>query len=263
MDLNLSSILLGFIQGATEFLPVSSSGHLVIFQALFGFPYSLPFDVLVHLATVLAVGIYFRRELVLLFTSQQRMFFYLIIASLPTGMIGFLGRDFFEDFFSSVFVVGICLVLTGGVIMLGERFFRGVYDLEGMGILKAVIIGIFQGFAIMPGLSRSGLTISVCLALGFRRDFSARFAFLLSIPAILGAGLMESRRLIYLSSLEIGYSPLILGFISAFLAGYFSIFIFMRIVQRSSIRGFAYYCLGLGGMTLVIILSRSFTRLGL
>ncbi|KPJ65766.1 hypothetical protein AMJ44_09525 [candidate division WOR-1 bacterium DG_54_3] len=245
-------VLLGIIQGLTEFLPVSSSGHLVIFQTLFKVPYSIAFDVVVHLATALAVVVYFWRDILELFTSKRKMLWLIMVGSIFTGILGLTFKDFFESLFSSVFAVGWFLLLTGLIIVLAEWIGKGRRKLEEMNIWDAVLIGLAQGCAIAPGLSRSGTTISASLARNLDRNLAARFSFLLSIPAILGAGLVQSKEIIKAGTVGIGLWPLILGFIAAFISGWIAIKIFMNIIQRMSIRGFAYYCFVVGILVLLL-----------
>ena len=249
-------ILLGVIQGLTEFLPVSSSGHLIIFQKLLNVPFSLAFDTIVHLATALAVIIYFRKEILELFTVNRKMLMLLLVATFFTGIIGLTFKDYFESLFSSVQAVGGFLILTGLVILLGEWLGKGKRKLEDMNIWDAVLVGLAQGCAIAPGLSRSGTTISASLARNLDRGLAARFSFLLSIPAILGAGLLQSKVIIKAGTMGIGFWPLFLGFAAAFVSGWLAIKVFMGIIQRMSIRIFAYYCFMVG----ILILISSFLR---
>lgn len=245
-------ILLGLIQGLTEFLPVSSSGHLVIFQTLLKVPESIAFDTVVHLATALAVIIYFWREIVELFTVNRKMLWLLIVGTFFTGMIGLAFKDYFESLFSSVRAVGGFLILTGVVILLGEWMGKGKRKLEDMNIWDAVLVGLAQGCAIAPGLSRSGTTISALLARNLDRGLAARFSFLLAIPAILGAGLLQSKAIIKAGTLGIGVWPLVLGFLAALISGWIAIKLFMAMIQRMSIRVFAYYCFAIGVAVLIL-----------
>lgn len=245
-------ILLGIIQGLTEFLPVSSSGHLVIFQSLLQLPHSIAFDVVVHLATALAVVVYFRRDILKLFTSERKMLWLIIIATIPTGLMGLFFKDFFESLFSSVMAVGFFLIITGLVIVLAEWVGKGRRQLGEMNFWDAILIGLAQGCAIAPGLSRSGTTISASLGRNLNRTLAARFSFLLSIPAILGAGLLQSKAIIAAGTIGIGFWPLFLGFVAAFISGWLAIKIFMNIIQRTSIRIFAYYCFVLGTIILIV-----------
>ena len=247
-------ILLGIIQGLTEFLPVSSSGHLVIFQSLLNLEHSIAFDVIVHLATGLAVVLYFWRDIWSLFTTQRKMLWLLIVATIPTALMGFFLKDYFEALFGSTAAVGFFLLLTAAIILLAEWRGKGSRGLGDMGIWDAILIGIAQGCAIAPGLSRSGSTISASLGRNLDRGFAARFSFLLSVPAILGAGILQSKAIFKAGTVGIGLTPLVLGFLAALFAGLLAIKIFMVIIQRTSIRMFAYYCILIG--TVVVFLSR-------
>ena len=251
-------VLLGIIQGLTEFLPVSSSGHLVIFQSLLAVPHSIAFDVVVHLATALAVVVFFWKDIIKILDPRseirtRKLLLYLIIGTIFTGILGLGFKDFFESLFSSVFAVGCFLILNGTFILLGEWIGKGKRKLEDMNIWDAVLIGLAQGCAIAPGLSRSGTTISASLGRNLDRTLAARFSFLLSVPAILGAGLIQSKTIIKAGTIGIGLGPLLLGFAAAFISGWFAIKIFMNIIQRTSIRAFAYYCFAIG--IIVVILS--------
>lgn len=253
-------IVLGIIQGLTEFLPVSSSGHLVIFQALFKLPHSIAFDVVVHLATALAVVVYFWKDIIKILSPKsnvqsRKMLWYLMVGTVFTGILGLTFKDFFESLFSSVFAVGWFLLLTGLIIILAEWIGKGTRKSEEMNIWDAILVGLAQGCAIAPGLSRSGTTISASLARGLDRTLAARFSFLLSIPAILGAGLVQSKAIIKAGTIGIGIWPLILGFAAAFVSGLIAIKIFMNIIQRMSIRGFAYYCFIVGILVLILSVS--------
>ena len=265
----ITSIIIGIVQGLTEFLPVSSSGHLVITQTLLGITPSLPYIVLLHLATLLAVCVYFWEDILGLIKNffggiwtiisgkePFRHIYYsntkfktaclIIIATIFTGALALTFKDIFESFFSSIFAVGCFLILTGIIIILAEFIGKGKRMAVQSNILDAVIIGLAQGIAVAPGLSRAGVTVSAALSRNLDRKFAAKFSFLLSIPAILAAGLIESKELIKLGSISGGLTPLILGFIAAAVSGYFAIKIFMAMIEKMSIRIFAYYTLILG-----------------
>jgi len=245
-------VLLGVIQGLTEFLPVSSSGHLVILQSLLNVPHSIAFDTVVHLATALAVIVFFRRDIVELLTTKRKMLWLILVAGVFTAVLGLGFKDYFESLFSSVTAVGFFLILTGVIIMVGEKLGEGKRELREMNIWDAVIIGLAQGFAIAPGLSRSGTTISAALGRNLNRNLAARFSFLLAAPTILGAGLIQSKEIFKAGTVGIGFGPLVLGFIAAFISGLLAIKVFMEIIRRTSLCGFAYYCFVIG--ILVIIL---------
>jgi len=245
-------VLLGIIQGLTEFLPVSSSGHLVIFQSLLNLPHSIAFDTVVHLATALAVVVFFWRDIVELLTTKRKMLWLILVAGIFTAILGLGFKDFFEGLFSSVTAVGFFLILTGVIIIVGEKLGKGKRELREMNIWDAVIIGLAQGCAIAPGLSRSGTTISAALGRNLNRDLAARFSFLLAAPTILGAGLIQSKEIIKAGTVGIGLWPLVLGFIAAFISGLVAIKIFMEIIRRTSLRGFAYYCFVVGALVLLL-----------
>ncbi len=240
----MNYIILGLIQGLTEFLPVSSSGHLVLLQSFLNLPHSIAFDIVVHLATALAVIVYFYKDIINLLTKDRKMLGLILIAGIFTAILGLTFKDYFEAMFSSVQAVGFFLVLTGTIIMLGERLGKG--QRKSLNIWDAIIIGLAQGCAIAPGLSRSGTTISAALGRNLDRNLAARFSFLLAAPTILGAGLIQSKTIIKAGTIGIGFWPLALGFIAAFISGLFAIKIFMNIIQRTSLKGFAYYCFVIG-----------------
>jgi undecaprenyl-diphosphatase len=243
-------VLLGMIQGLTEFLPVSSSGHLVIFQSLLRVPHSLAFDTIVHLATALAVIIYFWKDIVNLFTKDLKMLGLILVAGIFTAILGLGFKDYFEAMFSSLQAVGFFLLLTGVIIIVGEKLGKG--QRKDLNLWDAIVIGLAQGCAVAPGLSRSGTTISAALGRNLNRDLAARFSFLLAAPTILGAGLVQAKEMVKAGTISIGLGPLVLGFIAAFISGWITIKIFMEIIRRTSLCGFAYYCFVVGGLILIL-----------
>lgn len=250
-------VILGVVQGLTEFLPVSSSGHLVIVSKLLMLPANVPFDIALHIATLLAVSIFFIGDILLMiravFLTRDakdpyfRLAMLIIIASIPTAIIGFTLKDIFEEMFSSVFAVGFFLMLTGILILLAETYGKARKGIDKISFVDSVIIGIAQGCAIAPGLSRSGTTISASLLLGLERKLALRFSFLLSIPAILGASIFKSKAILH------NISPqLLAGFIAAAISGYIAIWLFMKMIEKKSIRIFAYYCLIAGAVSIIL-----------
>ncbi|OGC11647.1 hypothetical protein A3K48_04020 [candidate division WOR-1 bacterium RIFOXYA12_FULL_52_29] len=250
----MNYFFLGIIQGLTEFLPVSSSGHLVIFQSVLGVGENIAFDTVVHLATALALIIYFWSDLWNLLKKENRhLLGMLLLATAITGAIGFTGKDFFESLFSSARMVGFFLLVTGLFILLGEWIGHGRRKITALNWIDAIIIGIAQGVAIVPGISRSGTTISATLGRDFERQAAARFSFLLAIPAILGAGLLQSKAIVKAGTIGIGAGPLVIGFLAALFSGLLAIKFFMTLVQKTSIRAFAYYCFALGLLVIIFI----------
>jgi undecaprenyl-diphosphatase len=239
-------ILLAIIQGFTEFFPVSSSGHLLILQKLLGFT-TLPlvFDIFFHLGTLLAVVAYFFRELkplALRFYEREnfRLLLLLATASLPTAIIGFTCKDFFEALFEKTSYLGVCFLFTAAVL-LASRFLR--LNKKFPDFPAAFLIGVAQGVAIIPGISRSGMTIAVALILGLGFEFSFRFSFLLSIPAVLGAVALEAGNIPWGG----GHWPqLALAVLVAALAGFLALGLLEKILVRDYFHRFAAYLFLLG-----------------
>ena len=259
------------VQGFTEFLPVSSSGHLAIVPELFNFPApTLGFDILVHLATLVAVVGYFARDVGKIIGSivmprrmsrqevkyWRRIFVWLVIGSIPAGLVGFIWADFFEGLFADTLSIGIFFVvtsflLTGADLALG-RVKRDPVQLDKMRGVDALVVGCFQALAIAPGLSRSGATIAGGIFLGFDRPSAARFSFLLSIPAILGAFLFKLKDIsgAFTGASGTAYG---LGAVAAAVSGFVAVWFIMRYLKEHRLRVFAIYTLALG--VFVIILS--------
>ncbi|MBN1486666.1 MAG: undecaprenyl-diphosphatase UppP, partial [Anaerolineae bacterium] len=203
------AIFLGFLQGATEFLPVSSSGHLVILPHLLNWTDpGLAFDAVLHLGTLLAVFIYFWSDVVMMIQAffrslrnhsltdpEARITWGVIIGSIPAALAGFLLEDIFEQLFGMPRAAAGFLLVTAALLLISEYVGKRLRDLEGMTWQDALFIGVGQALAIVPGLSRSGSTISAAMLLGYRREAAARFSFLLSMPVILGSGLYQLLKL--------------------------------------------------------------------
>jgi undecaprenyl-diphosphatase len=264
------AIVLGLVQGLTEFLPVSSSGHLVIVPELLGIDKPpLAFDVLLHLATLIAVVGYFAREvtkMVISFVAPgrlptddvkpfRRLALWVVIGTLPAAVLGLLLNDFFESLFASTLAVGIFLLVTSGLLFTSDAVAaRGGPSPRDLSCLKApdaLIVGLFQALALAPGISRAGSTIAGGIFLGFTREQAARFSFLLSIPAILGAGVVE------LDGLSEGFQgtplPYAAGALGAVASGLFAVHFMLRFLREHRLRVFGIYTLLAG--VLVIVLS--------
>jgi undecaprenyl-diphosphatase len=248
------SMLLGFVQGMTEFLPISSSGHLVLMQRLLGMKTdsSLTLDVLLHFGTLVAVvGVFWKDLLHVLTRPFGRLSRLLIAATLPTALIGITLEDYFARLFASGATIGVEFLITGTVLWLAETGVPGRKRLHETGYIDAVIIGTLQGAAILPAISRSGLTIVGALFRGLDREFAARFSFLLSVPAILGATLLEGSKL--LAGEGGGFAvgmPDLLGTLLAAVSGYLAIRFMVRRIVKRSLKPFAIYVWVLGGMIL-------------
>lgn len=258
------AILLGILQGATEFLPVSSSGHLVLAQHLLGdFEQSgVLFDVLLHVGSMVAVFLYFWRDLTGLISSlwrrdekavQQRFMVGLLIAgSVPTAVIGLCFKDFFVGLFERPDIVSVMLLVTGSLLWLAERLRSREQSRKQMTFIDAIVVGTVQGCAIIPGISRSGSTIAALLLRGVDGETAARFSFLLALPAVFGAALLSLKDL---NSVAAGsVFPYIAGTIAALVTGLLCIHLLMGVIRRRRLHWFAFYCWFVGGLGLVFFL---------
>ncbi|MBT3257965.1 MAG: undecaprenyl-diphosphate phosphatase [Deltaproteobacteria bacterium] len=263
---NMETIFLGIIQGLAEFLPVSSSGHLVIFKNLLGFKEpELLLDVSLHLGTLLAVCIYFRSDLKKMVEEiweiaapgadhrfrlkpHASLALMVVVGSIPTALIGIIFKTPLERVFGSVTTVGVMLVITGIIVGSTKLIPKAHEKLTQVGPLIALAIGTAQGLAIMPGISRSGSTIVCALLLGLNRELAGRFSFLLSIPAIIGAVVLQFDME---AITRVGVVPLILGFASSALVGFVALTLLMGIVKKGHFYYFAPYCWAVGIFTII------------
>jgi len=250
----LDAIVLGIIQGLTEFLPVSSSGHLVLAEQLLNVKMpGVTFEVIIHLGTLVSVLIYFRTRLWRLvkalfdreMVGERRMVLYLVIGTVPAGLAGILLKDLFEKTFSNPVETSIELIITG-LILLIPRFFR--VGSKGVSLGSTIIMGIGQAIAILPGISRSGTTIVSGMLAGVKPSEAAEFSFLLSIPAIGGAVLLEGKHLLEIQSALL--LPYTVATIVSFLFGLLSVYVVLASVKRGKFDYFAYYCFAIGAIGL-------------
>ncbi|MEJ2587293.1 MAG: undecaprenyl-diphosphate phosphatase [Deltaproteobacteria bacterium] len=263
---DFGTILLGIVQGLTEFLPVSSSGHLVLFEHFLGFKEpELLLDTSLHMGTLMAVCIFFGDDLKKMcqetwavITRKEGMSFkcnrhasvtlMVIIGSLPTALMGFIFKDWIEPFFSSVIIAGAMLLCTGGIVGITRLIPRSHNTRNQVTPLMALAVGTAQGLAIMPGISRSGATIVCALLLGLNRDMAGRFSFLLSIPAIVGAVALQLNA----EALgRVGAVPLLLGFITSALVGLLALRILMGMIRAGHLYYFAPYC-WMAGLAIIL-----------
>lgn len=239
----IQSASLGFIQGMTEFLPVSSSGHLVIFQHLFKLDQPpIFFDVLVHTATLAAVVFFFKHQL---FSLSRQYIQNILIGSTPTVIVGFFLQPYLEPLFSSLSIVGLGLITTSALLFTTYKKTKTSHHITPR---KALIIGFFQALAIIPGISRSGSTIASALLLGLKPKTAFTFSFLLSLPAILGALVLQ---LLDLSIVTTPTPSLLIGFSTALVSGFFALVLLQKIVNNKKLFIFAPYCLTVGVILLV------------
>lgn len=270
----IQAILLGLVQGATEFIPVSSSAHLVLIPFLFKWQsdpeISFAFDVLVHWGTLLAAVFYFRKDLKTYFlaffaglkkgkpfeSDDSRLAWLLILGTIPAALVGYLFKDFFEAIFTKPLPAALFLFVTAGLLTWSEKTSDKTKTLSQIKFKNALVIGLAQAVAIFPGISRSGSTIAAGLWCGLNRVAAARFSFLLSVPIILGAGTLPLQDLVEKDLLMPNLALLLAGFISAALSGYLTIGFLMKYLQTRRLYIFAIYCLFFAVLNLMVIIFR-------
>ncbi|MDH4156696.1 MAG: undecaprenyl-diphosphate phosphatase [candidate division Zixibacteria bacterium] len=254
----LDAIILGILQGLTEFLPVSSSGHLVLTQALLGVKEpGVAFELLVHLGTLLAVVIYFRHRLGRLVASlfhrdrkpERAVVGYLVIGTVPAGVAGVLFKDFFEGAFSNPLMTAMMLFATGLILLSTYLVPAGRRDVS---VISSVVMGLGQALAIMPGISRSGSTIAAGMLTGVKPSEAAEFSFLLAIPAIAGAVAFKVDELLELKSQLAG--QYLVGTIVSFLFALVAVYTVLAVIKRGKFQYFAYYCFAAGAVGLYLFL---------
>lgn len=270
------AIILGLAQGLSEFLPISSSGHLALLQYFFDVSADnvLPFAVLLHLGTLVSVFIVYWKDIVELvkelgavikdiFTGKglrinanptRRLGFMIIVATIPTAIIGLLFNDAFAALYLSLVSIGIGLLITGTILMIAEKMGKSNKSVKEMKFRNAVFVGIMQGIAICPGISRSGSTLFGGLISGLNKEFAVKFAFLISIPSILGSVIIEAP-----DAFEAGMDmsligPVIVGVIVSALSGLFAIKAMIKLVSNKRLIGFSFYTWALGIAVIVYAL---------
>lgn len=267
----LQSIILGIVQGLTEFLPISSSGHLVLIQNLFGLKQAdLAFDVALHLGTFLALVLFFWhdwwRYINAFFRSlkkwdfkndpDQRLFYLLVIASIPGAFFGVLLEKQAETIFRSTYLVLINFAVIGLLFIVVEQIAKKIRDLKQTTLKDSLIIGFSQALAIIPGVSRSGITISAGLFSGLKREAAARFSFLMATPIILGAGLVSLSKIFDEGKDGLGWINLTAGFLAAVLVGFFAIKYLLKYLKNHTLNIFAYYRFFVAAVVIIYLLMR-------
>lgn len=270
MDL-FQAFILGIVQGATEYIPVSSSAHLVLVPWFLGWPDpSFEFEVLVQLGTLVGVFVFFWRDIVAIVqavltglvqrqpfgTFEARLGWLVVVATIPAVVLGLLFKDYFEAAFAAPVFAGGLLIFTAALLVVAERFGSRTRKLESMGWLDAVIVGFWQVAAMLPGISRSGATISGAVLKGFDRTSAARFSFLMSIPALLGAGVLALLDLLQAGTLGSQLPSITVGFIAAAVSGYLCIRWLLGYLQQHSLYIFAAYCAAVSILTVAVALLR-------
>ncbi len=269
------AVFLGLVQGVTEFLPVSSSGHLSILQNMFGMENveqsHLLFDVLLHLGTLVSVCIVYRKDIAdiirafaALFRrgggkregeaktrSSARLLIMVIVATLPLFVAVFFD-DYAEKLYSNTLFIGFALIVTGILLFVSDKVVHGKKNEKNATMGNALIVGIAQAIAIVPGLSRSGSTISAGIFQGFDREFAVKFSFIMSIPAILGANLLSLFKALK-AGVDFSLIPVyLIGVVVASVSGYFAINLVKYISKKDKFGGFAYYCWAVGLITIIL-----------
>lgn len=284
----IQAIILGIVQGLTEFLPVSSSGHLAIMKNLLHMDLNTGalYDVLLHVATLVAVCIAMRKDIIklvvetisiirdiftnatilidnmsdkrgkgeyieIMSTSYRRFVVMIIVSTIPTGILGILLNDIIETVESELLVPGICLICTAVIILISDFITEGGKKAKDITVGDAFSVGTAQGIATLPGLSRSGATITACLLCGFDRRFAVKYSFIMSIPAILGALVLKLSKVAEESVSGGEIVSYIVGMIVAAVVGYFALIITSNIVQKKSFKYFAFYCFGIGAVSII------------
>ncbi|HYC49870.1 MAG TPA: undecaprenyl-diphosphatase UppP [Gemmatimonadaceae bacterium] len=261
------AIVLGIVQGLSEFLPISSSAHLRLTPWLLGWPEpGLAFDVALHVGTLIALVWFFWQEWVTLFkafvgivrkrrveTESERRFMFVALATIPGAAAGYFLRDLAEDDFRNPVLNGVMLIVMGAILWAVDKYARQDRGLPQMTLKQAMIIGLAQMFAIIPGVSRSGSTITAGRAVGFSREAAAVFSFLMSLPIITAAVVFEGRH-----AIENGITaPLVAGVIAAAVSGWLAIAVLLKFISRNSYGVFAAYRLVFGGLVLLVAYLRS------
>lgn len=272
-----NAIILGLVQGIAEFLPISSSGHLSVLQNLFHMSTAedghMFFDVLLHLGTLISICIVYWRDIVAMFREsiqflrsagkpaadrpQQlpaaRMVLMIIVATLPLFVILPI-NDYVEQLYYHTFFIGIAFALTGCLLFVSDRMPAGKRTEKNMRIKDALIIGVCQAIATIPGLSRSGTTITAGMATGLNRNFAVKFSFMMSLPAVLGANILSLTKAVK-AGIDVSLLPAyLIGMVVAMISGVFAIGLVKRITSKGRFGNFAYYCWGVGALTIILSL---------
>jgi undecaprenyl-diphosphatase len=261
------AVFLGILQGLTEFLPISSSAHLRIFPELFGWEDpGAAFTAVVQIGTEAAVLLYFWRDIFRIGSTwvrslfdrslradrDARMGWFIIVGSIPIVLLGIAFKDVIERDFRNLWIIGTALIVLGIVLAIAERVGRKTQSIERLNWRDAILLGLAQAAALVPGVSRSGATISMGLFLGYEREAATRYAFLLAIPAVVGAGLFELPEIPHGAD-EYGVGPTIAATVVAFVVGYAAIAWLLRYVSTHSYAPFVIYRIALGTLTLTLL----------
>ncbi len=250
----LEAIILGIVQGVTEFLPVSSTAHLILFPWFFnwsGEVDTLTFDVALHAGTLLALILFFWRDWIDIIFKKQKLFGLIVLASIPAGFAGFLLNDIVENDLRKPLIISLMLIAVGILMLIAEKANK-YKDIEKTGLKDAIIIGIAQAIAIIPGVSRSGITISAGLFRGFEREASAKFSFLLSTPIIAGATILHLKDA-FTSQVNYDFKVFSIGIITSCITGFIAIKFLLNFLKKYPLNLFVYYRFMLSAVIIVSI----------
>lgn len=286
----LQAILMGIVQGLTEFLPVSSSGHLALIKNIFGVETDggILFDVLLHVATLISVCAVYYKDIIAIVvdfiaicgdcfanigtffknlsaidkknyrpicsTTKRKFVVMLVISTIPTGIMGVLLDDIVEGVSGNLLVVGLCLIGTGGILFISDLVENGGKKAKEANLGDAMLVGISQGFAVLPGISRSGTTITACLLCGFDRKFAVKYSFIMSVPAILGALILELFKLPGSDGAGVGAGACIVAMLLAAVIGFFALKLVNGLVVKRRFKPFWIYCLSVGAISIIVFL---------
>lgn len=254
----LLAILAGAVQGLTEFLPISSTGHLIIFEKIFNIPqteFGLAFDASLHLGTLLAIFLFFYKDYLKILSFKNALFIKLAVGTLPAVFFGLLFETQIETTFRQTWIVGLSLILFSFVFILAEKLGKKIKTKEKTTIVDSLAVGLFQSLALIPGISRSGSTISAGLFVGLKREEAAKFAFILAGPVIAGAGFKKFFEVF--STQKFGSSDLnffLIGIISSAIFGYLTIKYFLRYLSTKTLYPFVIYRIVVGLILLIAAL---------
>lgn len=250
----LQSIILGIVQGLTEFLPVSSSGHLIVIKKLFGIDqeqFGLTYDIALHFATLIAVFIVFWPDILALLKKPiQKTTGLLIVATIPAALVGVFFDDYIENISQSGGFLGLAFVFTAFLLFFSQKAKQKAKNIDLMSYKDAAVIGLMQGVAVMPGISRSGSTTSAGLIMGVEKESSMRFAFLMSIPVIMGSAVLGVKDIIT-EPTPVEWAPVIAGMLAAGISGYFAVKFMLNFFKKRSLNLFAVY-VGILGVLILI-----------
>lgn len=252
----IKAIILGIVQGFTEFLPVSSSGHLVLLQRIFKIEEgALTFDIALHLATLIAVMVVYRKKIFEMIKSPlSKLPVYIVVGTIPIAVFGLLLNDLIESFFETGATLGVGFIFTGLILMYADSTGKKARKLDQMKIRDPLLVGASQAIAMLPAVSRSGMTISTALALGIERKTAADFSFLLSIPAILGAVVVDIYKFIKTGEnafTAIEAAPFVFGMIFAAITGFIAVKAMINLIQKQKLKYFSYYLWIIGAFVLL------------